>query len=323
MSEHVRAILNDAGITEQVDFVRASGGQRNETWLCGRYVIRLNHDPNVGFLAREANVLQQIADSVPVPTVIAHGRNENGEWMIQKKVNGVPLAHVWGTLAEPVRHAAVNQLAEIIQTLHQTPCDRLSPLSLPENWLTEVLPKAVQQLAEQSRLLDHVDPALMDRVVDLSQELADINLSAATWGLIHGDLHFDNLLWDGKQITTLLDFEKACYAPLTLELDLFLRYCTFPALFVMEEFEHLTQSRDYQQVPFWFQQAYPQLFRSPAVREQLELYSLHYDLCLLQAFPPRGPVDPNEEDHLLNRIRAIVEQRSYLSEMDRAISKNK
>lgn len=315
MSEHVRAILDDAGIPAQVHFIRASGGQRNETWLCGPYVVRLNHDPSAQFLAREATLLQHIAGSVPAPTLIAFGRNDSGEWMLQEKVKGIPLAHVWGTLEEAVRQRAVIQLAESIETLHQTSSDTLSILSLPTDWLTTVLPHAVQQLAEQSKSLNNVDPALMDAVVDYSQALADMNLTATAWGLIHGDLHFDNLLWDGEQITALLDFEKACYAPLTLELDLFLRYCTFPALFVMEEFEHLTHSRDYRLVPFWFQQAYPQLFFEPTVREQLELYSLHYDLSLLQVFPPRGPVDPHEEDHLLNRIRAIIEQRSYLSKI--------
>lgn len=145
MSEHIQVILNDGGITERVRCVRASGGQRNETWLCGPYVVRLAHDPNTNFLAREADLLQQIAGSVPVPRVIAHGRSDNGEWMIQEKVKGVPLAHVWGTLAESVRHAAVVQLAEITQALHQTPCDPSALLSHPHDWLAAGLPTAVQQ----------------------------------------------------------------------------------------------------------------------------------------------------------------------------------
>ncbi len=311
MSRHIQAILDDAGITEQVSFRPASGGQRNETWLCEPYVVRLTSDPNARLLAQEASLLQYIADTIPVPTVIAHGCNDNGEWMIQEKIDGVPLAHVWGTLTEATRRAAVIHLAEIVQTLHQLPCDTLALASLPTDWLSSVLPAAAQQLAEQSKPLAHVDHGLMDEVIHYLGQLADLHLTGDEWGLIHGDLHFDNLLWDGEQIVALIDFEKACYAPLTLELDLFLRYCAFPALFVAEEFEHLTHRRDYRQVPFWFQQAYPHLFRSPTLQQQLKLYTLHYDLQLLQNFPPRATVDPSEEDHLINRIRAAVEQNEY------------
>lgn len=313
MSNQLQAILDEAGITEQVPFVRASGGQRNETWLNDSYVIRLTDDPDAQTLAREADLLQHIAGTIPAPTLIAFGHTDQGEWMLQERVTGIPLAQVWRTLAAPTRHAAVRQLAEITQTLHRVPCDTLSHLALSPNWLTVELPQTIQQLAEQSKALAFVDLDLMDAVINYTQAHGNMKLTADEWGLIHGDLHFDNVLWDGEQIVALLDFEKACYAPLSLELDLFLRYCAFPALFVAEEFEHLTDQRDYQQVPFWFQQAYPQLFRSPTVHKQLALYSLYYDLRLLQMFPPRGPVDPNEDVHLINRIRAIVEQNGYLS----------
>lgn len=313
INKRIQAILDGAGITEQLDCLPASGGQRNETWICAPYVVRLTHDPAAQLLAHEAHLLQHLSERIPVPAIIVHGSDANGEWMIQEQVVGTPLAHVWGSLDEQRRHAAVSQLAEITQTLHQTAWETLPLQSLPTDWLTATLPTAIQQLAEQSKALENVDEALMNDVISHVQMLAHANLATGTWGLIHGDLHFDNVLWDGKEIVALLDFEKACYAPLALELDLFLRYCAFPALFVTEEFEHLTASRDYRQVPFWLREAYPQLFHTPMLREQLELYSLYYDLRLLQAFPPTSTVDPAEDNHLINRVRAIVEQRGYLA----------
>lgn len=308
MNNRIRSILDQADIGEQYTLVSAQGGQRNETWLYGPYVLRLADQQNERSLIQEALLLQYLADAIPVPTVIAYGSDDHGEWMIQEKANGNSLAHDWVTLDEPIRQAVVGELAEIVQAMHQLPCDTVSILRLPSNWLTATLPSAVKAIAEASKSHRYVESALMDDVIRYVDALDPIELDNVRWGLVHGDLHFDNILWDGEHISTLLDFEKACYAPLDLELDLFLRYCTFPALFVAEEFEHLTQRADYQLVPAWFKQAYPDLFENAYQRERLGLYSLHYDLSLLQRFPPRNDVAPSEEDHLINRIRSVVEQ---------------
>ncbi|MEZ4663837.1 MAG: aminoglycoside phosphotransferase family protein [Caldilineaceae bacterium] len=145
----------------------------------------------------------------------------------------------------------------------------------------------------------------------LTRTSAKLDESAETV-LIHGDLHFDNILWDGQNIAAILDFEKAFYAPPEVELDLFLRYCAFPQLFVQEEYEHLTHAADYDHVPFWFADAYPGLFQVDHLVERLRMYSLAYDLSLLRQFPPKQQVDSNIEDELLNRLRAVVEQTGYL-----------
>ena len=50
--------------------------------------------------------------------------------------------------------------------------------------------------------------------------------------LVHGDLHFQNVLWDGEHVTALLDLEFARAAPPDLDLDVLLRFCVVPFLFV-------------------------------------------------------------------------------------------
>jgi thiamine kinase-like enzyme len=180
---------------------------------------------------------------------------------------------------------------------------------------SNVQPANIIHLAERTKELPFIDQSLMDQVITLAEAASPELWNSVPTGLIHGDLHFDNILWDAGQIVALLDFESAHIAPLDLELDLFLRYCTFPSLFVAEEYEHLTDPQDYRSVPGWLGEAYPALFAIDYLSEHLRLYSLAYDLQLLFRFPPRGPVDPYEETALLNRIRAAVERRGYLYDL--------
>ena len=48
------------------------------------------------------------------------------------------------------------------------------------------------------------------------------------------------MLWDGRAITALLDFEWARGGPPDLDLDVLLRFCAFPYLHVAEDYEAIT-----------------------------------------------------------------------------------
>ncbi len=96
--------------------------------------------------------------------------------------------------------------------------------------------------------------------------------------LIHGDLHFQNVLWDGFSVTALLDLEWARGAPPDLDLDVFLRFCAHPHWFVAPEYADRTRVEDYAAVPYWFAEFYPELFAHEYELDRTELYSIAYDV---------------------------------------------
>ena len=292
--------------------MQATGGQINQVWICGDYIVRLNFQANQQ-LHNEARLLQEIPAAIPRPKVIASGHDVQGEWQLQQKVAGRPLAHLWAEMSVDLRKQAIHQLATILQTLHGFDHKNLTTPRPAYQPLDSALPEQIIAFAMQAKAFPHMDVALMDQVILMTRGFAQKISSAGRWGIVHNDLHFENILWDGEKITALLDFERACYGPLDLELDLLLRYCRFPALFVHEEYEHLIHPEAYSLVPQWLHEEYPSLFTVEHLTERLSLYSLFYDLRLLQRFPPHNVVDPDEDDHLINRIRAIIEQRSYIS----------
>ena len=130
--------------------------------------------------------------------------------------------------------------------------------------------------------------------------------------LIHGDLTFENILWDGEQITGLLDFEWARQGPPDLDLDILLRFCAYPHLHVAADYEDRTHARDDIQVPWWLAEDYPELFDVPYVFERVRLYGFAWDIAELLAFPPRTEPRNLPDEHPYHRLRRATEGTGYL-----------
>ncbi len=65
--------------------------------------------------------------------------------------------------------------------------------------------------------------AILERIEALYETLRSLPQDPATFGLIHADIHSDNLLWDGSQLT-LIDFDDCMYAPFGMDLGTALYY---------------------------------------------------------------------------------------------------
>jgi homoserine kinase type II len=99
----------------------------------------------------------------------------------------------------------------------------LAGLELPVEWRrTSIYDLA--HLAARFATIERVDdPDLAYAITILRDELAAAGAAApiraaATHGIIHGDLFRDNVLWDGDQISAILDFEQASGGSLAYDL---------------------------------------------------------------------------------------------------------
>jgi Ser/Thr protein kinase RdoA (MazF antagonist) len=130
--------------------------------------------------------------------------------------------------------------------------------------------------------------------------------------LVHGDLTFENVLWDGDEVTALIDFEWARPAPPDLELDVLLRFCAYPALHVADDYEAQTKPAAYEAVPAWLAEDYPQLFAAPALRDRLRVYAIAFEVRQLLLLPPPPPARDLDTSHPLPRLLQLLSQDSYL-----------
>jgi hygromycin-B 7''-O-kinase len=279
-----RHALAKAGLDPSVELHPLSS-VTNEVWAAGRHIVRVNRHP-VPRLWREAT--------------LAYGGLVGADWMITERLPGQVLSRCWPAMSRDDRRSAIRQLAERLQQLHAYVLgESLPEVATPQLLASSAGPGSVDRLMsglDAAQDLDHVDPVLILRAKTLVREsLAALDpVPAGT--LIHGDIHFENILWDGERITGLLDFEWARTAAPDLELDVFLRFCAFPFLHVAED--------------------YPALFTHPRLRDRLRVYSIAYDLRELLMDPPDQPVDGLSHLHPYHRLADTVEGRGHIDLLD-------
>ncbi|HSL57996.1 MAG TPA: aminoglycoside phosphotransferase family protein [Acidimicrobiales bacterium] len=312
-----RRALQTARLDVDMVLERASS-VTNDVFLSDEYVIRVNRrlDPR---LAREAALAPHLPPEVRCPPIVAYGGGPHGaDWLIVERVPGIVLARAWPTMTDDQRREAIRQQAGILRALHTTPVpddlieiEATVPQLLSSRTFYPVMPLLVA--LDRLRLEAHVDHDLVDRVEQIVVETADSLVPFDSATLIHGDLTFENVMWDGEQITALLDFEWARPGPADLDLDVLLRFCAHPYLHVAPDYEHLARPETYESVPWWLAEDYPALFQFPRQLERMRLYSIAFDVRDLLLTPPDRPPRELSPDHAHHRLRRAVDGTSYLN----------
>jgi Ser/Thr protein kinase RdoA (MazF antagonist) len=177
---------------------------------------------------------------------------------------------------------------------------------------TRRLVRALGRAAE----LDHVDRTLIADAVDLVESTCDALDPFDAQTIVHGDLTFENILWDGDEVTALLDFEYARPGPPDLDLDVLLRFCALPHLHVAADYEAVTKAEDYQEVPWWFAEDYPELFSHPRQFDRVRLYSIAWDVNELLAFPPQEALARLHRHHPYQRLAQVLRGTHYLHRLN-------
>jgi Ser/Thr protein kinase RdoA (MazF antagonist) len=96
-------------------------------------------------------------------------------------------------------------------------------LELPVEWRRTSIYDHAHLVARMATITAVNDPVLAHPIAVLSDELAFAGAAAevrraATQGMIHGDLFRDNVLWDGPDVSAVLDFEQASGGSLVYDL---------------------------------------------------------------------------------------------------------
>jgi hygromycin-B 7''-O-kinase len=317
-SLRARRVVHDAGLGDDLRLERVDSAV-NEVWFAGPYVVRISSSLVTRRLQHELEVVSMLPPSVRYPSVVTYGRMDWIEWLVVDRVPGTVLSRAWLSMDGGERREAVRQLATTLHDLHSVqPPPSLHPPFLEGDSLEcpHQLPVArVKELIARASRLPFVNRGLLEAVENIVDGAAGALDDAHLDGLVHGDLHFENVLWDGERIT-LLDLEFARRGPRDLDLDVLLRFFADPSMHVADDYEHLARQADYGQVPGWMADDYPELFAHPRLMDRLKLYGISYDVRSLLLQPPRGAARTLSPHHPLNRLARVVEGRSHLGWME-------
>jgi aminoglycoside phosphotransferase (APT) family kinase protein len=306
--------LRAAGLETEVELTRASS-VTNEVWLTPQYAIRVNRRPDHR-LRREARLGPRLPPEVHYPEIVAYGTGTGFDWLVVRRQPGNVLSRCWTTMAPAQRRVAVRQLAFMLRSLHATTAsvalDDVGAPQLLQGGQGQSPTAPLMDGLQRARSLPNVDTGLIDALIELVRRTARALEPFDVPTLIHGDLTFENVLWDGEKVTALIDFEWSRAAPADVDLDVLLRFCAYPALHVADDYAAQTKAEDYEDVPWWLREDYPQLFSFPHAVDRLRLFAIAFDMRQLLTSPPDAPAHALPPEHELNRLARLVARRSYL-----------
>ncbi len=311
-----RQILKNVGLENQA--LERVSSTRNEVFLSKDYVIRTNKRSDQR-LKRETEVYRLLPNESWAPEIITYGTNNTNDYLICKRKPGASLARHWPQMQPQQRRRAITQIVAICKQIHAIDGD-IPPLASSPHLLDFTNYSIVQPALE---MLEKVSPFYDLHFLDDIRQKIDALYSIITFEkqlhLIHGDLTFENILWDGSNISAVVDFEWARAAPLDLEIDVLFRYYGLPEAHAPAEHQHSVKPQDYYAVPLWLMEDYPALFEVDKLTERLVLYALCFEVNELhhwQNADLKNPLHPH------GRLKLLLGTGGYLEKTLHALRIN-
>jgi aminoglycoside phosphotransferase len=254
-----RQALAGCGLDPELAMARGTS-YANEVWIGDDAVLRVNYR-DVGRLAREARIAARLSREARYPEVLAVGDDDEIEWMLCRKVPGLELGRAWQRMTPPERERAIHELAAALAAIHATPCDGIPDDLRPPHTLP------------LEPLLELIDEAPIDS--GLAADLAAF--VRAKWpafddvdrGLVHGDPHLENVLWDGEHVSAVLDLEWSRPSWIHADLETLLAVSGDPALFASADHAHAIDPADYVDIPVWLRAAQPAWITHPRLADRI------------------------------------------------------
>lgn len=143
--------------------------------------------------ARELAALAALAGSeLPVPRLLATGELDGWPYLLQERLGGTAVKHVWSTLSLDDQRDLLEQTGALLARLHAVPVEGCTPPLATDDWrafLAERLERCVEHHARGG-----ASPSLVDEVRALLAPAPDLLEPDLRPRLIHADLTHDHLL---------------------------------------------------------------------------------------------------------------------------------
>ena len=197
---------------EVVDFTPIDGGNTNSNYHIqakkGEYMLTIAEEKSLQEVQRLASLLQCLGEhhflTSPVHASIT------GEMVTQYAGKPI-LVKKWvcGTVSENFSTDELSQIGSSMAQLHQIPVPDYLPKSHPygQQVFSSVIGKGLDTKYEHW---------LKERLQFLKKHLPE----DLPRGLVHGDIFFDNVLFENNKIKAIIDFEEACNYYLIFDLGM-------------------------------------------------------------------------------------------------------
>ena len=254
-------IIDSNEILKGMQFRLITAGFTNTIYSVQNYIIRICTDfKNEERFENEINFYKENKDNNGIPKLYISDTTKTKVpyyYEVIEKVSGKPLYELWYKLSKAEKREIIIKIINIIKPFHLK--------EVKDSDFLETLKTKILYLKEKCNL----DDELFTDLIDMLNKYFEEN----KFGLIHGDLHFDNFIFDGTNLH-LLDFERCAVAPIDYDFRIFSRYDSEPYLWASVKTDMLTVESDYQDLMSMFLENYKELREIPHINERLEFYSI-------------------------------------------------
>lgn len=255
--EIIKKIISTNNIFSTNKYQLITAGFTNTIYSVDNYVVRICTDyKNEERFKNEIEFYKANTNNKKLPTLYIGDTSKEKVpyyYQIMEKINGKTLYEVWYKLSKIERKNTIIEIINILKTFHNIKVESYD--------FTKFLKEKISSCIGSSDLMNELF------------DLCDRYFKTNKFGVIHGDLHFDNFIYNNGRVT-LLDFERYMIAPIDYDFRIFARYKTTPWLWASERTDMLTVEDDYQELMSAFIDNYKELSEIPYLEERLKIYEI-------------------------------------------------
>lgn len=211
-------------------------------------------------------------------------------YIILEKIESGTLYDVWHTLSECKRESVVVQICDVMKDIH---CVSGKPFDWSA-YLKGYCERHFAVLEEQKLLTSNEQKFVIKAIEKFDRYL---ETCPTKFALIHNDLHFDNIFYNGGDIK-VIDYESSRIAPIDKELEIIYFMADMPWKHANKENEKFIREEDYMSLIPYFKKHYPMLFDFPHLEKRIAIYHLRDALEQFGEFP--------DEKELHDRIKRLA-----------------
>ena len=275
-------------LLENKECKRITAGFTNILYRAEDYIIKIcTNNKQEDRFQREINFYKNYQNNTNIPKLYMTDTSKTTipyMYEILENIKGKTLYEVWYKLSEKERQDCMVNLVEVLQTIHQETVETYN--------FEDFIKDTIMNLIKRCDLKDDIFTKLL--------AVCTIYFEKNKFYTIHGDLHFDNIIYQEGKIK-ILDFERTMSAPIDYEFRILNRYTETPWLCASEKTDLLTVETDYQQVMSVIIRTYQELQNIPYLEKRLEVYTIIEKLKDYEKTK-----DEEELDQIKTRIKKLI-----------------
>lgn len=211
-----------------------------------------------------------------VSKVVEFGQEENKTYLVLEKIPGRSLSYDWLNMSGKQKENIMSELTKQLKIFHSIKFKDYIIPALIDNQPCSNLREAVRN----STKFDLIDKNILapeylkefEYLENFYQQNEHILDEQDTAVFVFNDLHLENIIWNGEELTGIIDFDWVCQAPKDYELWKIVDVTREPRCTVDGELKPLAEGSQMIKEFARLKKDYPELFAAENLADRIRLF---------------------------------------------------